>query len=173
LEKNISFSIRRLALMDRIRKSKTFNGGKSSVELIRNKKNNMKDTKMVTIEEIISAAKNEQWDFVDKQIPLVCNVPEVIDRSSELLTDSDGNLRDLGASILAKAKLSDKKYNQVRPTLFKNLGDSHIYARYRAAFALAEHDQKPYDKEILNVLGEASEDPEVGEIAKKYSEKHK
>ena len=51
--------------------------------------------------------------------------------------------------------------------------DSHPYARYRAAFALAEHGVGSYKKEVLRVLEEAAEDKEVSKIAGKYLRKLK
>ena len=49
--------------------------------------------------------------------------------------------------------------------------DSNPYARYRAAFALAEHGVGIYKKQVLRVLGEASQDKDIAETAKEYLER--
>lgn len=124
------------------------------------------------MEDIIEAAKSENWKLVDQRITEVCNNIEVQKRAIKLLNDSDGNVRDLGASILGKANIPLKRFSNIRPILKRIMDkDSNQYARYRAAFALAEHGAGDYKNDVLGVLNEASQDKDVGEIAKTYLKK--
>ncbi len=127
----------------------------------------------MAMEDIIKAAIEENWDYVDERIPEVCDIPENQIRALELLKDFDGNLRDLGASIIQKAHIPPKRFLRFREALAENvLSDPHKYAKYRAAFALAEHGPGiSYRRRVLKVLREASSDEDVGEIARGYLER--
>jgi len=127
---------------------------------------------MPNIDDLILAAKREEWDVVDRNIPNICNDPTVQERAIQLLKDSDGNVRDLGASILGKSHLSSQILSKAKPILKKVMGgDENPYARYRAAFALAEHGG--YNAQVMRVLQEASEDKDIGDIARKYLDRLK
>jgi hypothetical protein len=124
----------------------------------------------MSMEDIISAAREEDWNFVDKKIPEVCNSHQNQEWAHQLLKDSDGHVVDLGASILEKANNIDpKRFSRMRARL-KNVmvNNSDIYARYRSAFALAAHDPGRYKEEVIKVLKEATKDKDVSEIAKEY-----
>jgi HEAT repeat protein len=125
----------------------------------------------MNMEDIIKAAIKENWDYVDEKISKVCNDSDVQDRAIGLLESENSNLRDLGASILAKAEITPDKFLVIRRKLGFMLKDEHPYARYRAAFALAEHGAGNYKTETLKVLKEASQDNDVGEIARRYIER--
>lgn len=127
----------------------------------------------MTMEDIIKAAIEEDWESVDERIPRVCNDSDIQDRAVNLLDSENPNLRDLGASILAKAKIDSDRFLIIRRKLGPILKDEHAYARYRAAFALAEHGAGAYERETLKVLREASHNEDVGEIARKYLERLK
>jgi HEAT repeat protein len=130
----------------------------------------VEEMNMPNIDDLIQAAKKEEWDVVDKDIPNLCKDPSVQERAIELLKDTDGNVRDLGASILGKPKINSKIFLRAKPILRDVMtGDENQYARYRAAFALAEHGG--YKAQVMRVLQEASEDKDVGDIARKYLEK--
>jgi len=125
--------------------------------------------KMPNIDDLIKAAKEEDWEIVDKNILNICSDPVVQEKAIKLLTNSDRNVRDLGASILGKFPLSTKIFSRAKPILRKVMvNDENPYARYRAAFALAEHGVGEYKMEIIGALIEASQDKDVGDIAKKY-----
>jgi len=47
---------------------------------------------MLNMEDIIEAAKSENWKLVDQRITEVCNHIEVQKRAIKLLNDSDGNV---------------------------------------------------------------------------------
>ena len=127
----------------------------------------LKKAKM-RMEDIIDAARKEEWDLVDRRIPEVCNDSEAQEIAIKLLGDSNANLRDLGASILAKStKLPTP--TRTKPILQRVMeGDSNPYARYRAAFALAGHHPGRYRPKVIEVLKEAAQDKDVGQIAKDY-----
>ena len=69
------------------------------------------------MEDIIDAARKENWGYVDERIPEVCDNPEVQKRVLQLLKDSDGYVRDLGASILGKAHINPRKFSKMRTAL--------------------------------------------------------
>lgn len=121
------------------------------------------------MEDMIEAAKAENWKYIDQIIPKICDDPEVQKRFIKLLRDSDGNVRDLGASIIVKAKISPRQFSNIKPVLKDVMDkDSNPYARYRAAFAFVEHGMGSYEDEVLRVLNEASKDKEVSETAENY-----
>jgi len=126
------------------------------------------------MEDVIAAAKEEDWEYVDGRIARICHDIEVQKRALQLLKDSDDNVRDLGASILGKAHIDSERFAAMRPLLRDvMIKDSNCYARYRAAFALAEHGAGKYKKKVLEVLRQAVEDPDVAEIAREYLERLK
>lgn len=121
------------------------------------------------IDNLIEAVKDENWELVDEEIPKICNNGEFFRWASDPgLEDSDGNIRDFAASILEKTKriLSP----DVKARLYTHMKtDENPYVRFRSAFALINH--KPIEQylaDVLKVLREASEDPEVADIAKDY-----
>ena len=126
------------------------------------------------MEDVIAAAKDENWKYVDERINDICNDIKVQKRALQLLQDSDGNLRDLGASILGKAQIDHERFDAMRPFLSEvMMKDKNPYARYRSAFALAEHGAGRYKSNVLKVLKEAAKDKDVGEIAREYLERLK
>lgn len=129
---------------------------------------------MPNIDDLILAAKHEDWEVVDENIPNICEDITVQKKAIELLSDSDGNVRDLGASILGKPQIDPKIFLRAKPILKKVMwGDENLYARYRAAFALAEHGVGRYRTKVMQVLQQASEDKDVGNIARKYLDRLK
>lgn len=121
------------------------------------------------IEKLIDAAKEEKWEIVDSTIPAAVRVPEVVDWAyKEGVNDPNGNVRDLAASVLEKADISSNEIPEVRKALSVQLEDSHPYARFRAACALAAHGPGEYATDVKIVLKEFRDDPEVRDIAKKY-----
>jgi hypothetical protein len=123
----------------------------------------------MTMEDIIDAALKENWEYVDGRIPQVCQDEEVQKRAYDLLTNKEPNLRDLGASILGKATIPEKRFSNMRDRLRDvMLSDSNIYARYRASFALAANGCGSYKTEVIGVLNKAKDNPDVGEIALEY-----
>ncbi len=127
----------------------------------------------MTMEELIGAAKREEWDFVDEQIPAAVRFEvNVVWAYRNGLNNSDGNVRDLAASMLVKAKLSPTGMREAKPALLRVMkSDSNPYARYRSAFALAEHGYAT--KPVLAVLSEAEKDKDkdVRGEARKYLRK--
>jgi HEAT repeat protein len=130
---------------------------------------------MNMIEDLIEAARKEEWKTVDKEIPKVCDQDPIQVRALELLRDSDGNVRDLGASIFEKAsRIGLGRLSRAIPVLKEiMIGDSNPYARYRSAFALAKHAPERYKQETIATLEEAKDDKDVGKIAREYLKRYK
>ena len=125
----------------------------------------------MAMEELIEAAKHERWKFVDSHAPQAAkNDANVVWAYTCGLKDSDGNVRDLAATLLVKARLSKQELQGAIPVLRRVMSkDSNPYARYRAAFALAEHGNK--SQSVINVLREATNDKDVADEARKYLQK--
>jgi HEAT repeat protein len=129
---------------------------------------------MTTINDLkgLVKVKEPDWNKVDKTIPKICNDQEFINWAyKEGLYDSERNVRDLAASVLEKTKIltedmKDRLYQVMRT-------DTHIYARFRAACALAAHDLEYHADEIKKALeSSAEEDPDIKDTADKYLKKY-
>lgn len=123
------------------------------------------------VKKLIEAAKREDWDFVDRTIPEAVKDPQVVQWAYQdgLNDEVNGNIRDLAASILEKAKIPSSDIQEVRNRLAQRLSDAHPYARFRAACALATHDTNhDYQIRIAHVLKEFQADKDVGTIAREY-----
>ncbi|MBU4086642.1 MAG: HEAT repeat domain-containing protein [Nanoarchaeota archaeon] len=120
------------------------------------------------MEDLIDAAKRENWKVVDRKLPeAAMKDANVVWAYTRGLKDSDGNVRDLAASLLAKANLSTREMQEAKPILRSvMMSDSNPYARYRSAFALAEHGD--CSSSVVEVLREAAKDKDVSKIAKGY-----
>ena len=67
------------------------------------------------INELTENAKSENWDKVDTQIPNIIQNPQYVRWAYETaLTDMNKHVRDLGASILEKATISDQEFKDMR-----------------------------------------------------------
>jgi hypothetical protein len=122
----------------------------------------------MVLNRLIQAAKEEDWDFVDKELPEFAKDPANIEWAYGVgLADSNGNVRDLGASILEIAKISPDRFGGMRDRITQHMkGDDNPYVRYRCAFALAAHGQA--NDQVRAVLMEATKDDDVAAIAKDY-----
>ena len=126
----------------------------------------------MNMEDLINDAIKENWKSVDEKIPKICNKVKVQNMALRLSADKDGNVRDLGASILEKARIDSARFSRMRTPLSRVMrNDNNIYAKYRAAFALANHGPGEYMQEVLELIKLASEDKEVSVIAKNYLRK--
>ena len=121
------------------------------------------------IEDLIEAARQEDWVLIDGVLPSVCDKPEIVNWASvQGLKDSDGNVRDLAVSILEKTKVIPEE-GGVADKLHELMGsDDNPYVRYRSAFALAAHKPVAYGEEVRGVLQEALQDSATADIAKGY-----
>jgi len=123
------------------------------------------------IEKLIEAAKTEDWDFIDGQIPSIANDPEYLRWAIQKgIRDEDGNVRDLAASILEKTETLPS--DSVALLYDKMKKDSNPYVKFRSAFALAGHGVRDHHDDVVQVLKEAQRDPEVAEIAGRYLENY-
>ncbi len=124
------------------------------------------EKKTPTFEEIVTAAKEERWNFVDENLAETVNNPEVTRWAlNDGLNDEDGNLRDLAASILEKSDyvLSDEEESKLL-NLLEN--DENPYVRFRCAFALYARGDR--SSKVVAKIEEALHDPATEEIAKNY-----
>tara|TARA_Y100000310_G_scaffold122529_1_gene121230 strand:- start:2420 stop:2794 length:375 start_codon:yes stop_codon:yes gene_type:complete len=119
------------------------------------------------IEELIKAAKEENWDLVDSEILEVANDPRFIDWAKEKgLSDDDENVRDLAVSLLEKTNDLDEPTMRILYSLmFK---DSNTYVRFRSAFALKKHGYEKHPQEVIAVLRQAAQDIDTKNIAEGY-----
>jgi hypothetical protein len=122
------------------------------------------------IRKLADAAKAENWDAVDAQIPTIVKNPIYVQWAYErALSSSNPNLKDLGASILEKAVIKESQFSKMRDKLFyRMMEETNQYVRYRSAFALAAHGPGTHKEEVIRVLQEASHDKDVGIFAKVY-----
>jgi len=129
--------------------------------------------KNIMLDKLMEAAKNEEWDKVDKNTPEAVKDPEIVNWAFERgLDNPNENIRDLAAGILEKAKIPVSKFSAMRPKLHEIMGgDKNPYARYRSAFALAAHNPGFYKPEVIKTLKEAEKDEDVSKIASSYLRK--
>lgn len=121
------------------------------------------------LKEILSDATKENWTEVDKKITTLNITPEHIKWAYEALSDTNKHVRDLGASIIEKAEITEKEFTEIREKLYQRLTlDINPNVRYRSAFALAAHGTGKYKSEVLAILNIARYDNEIKETAEKY-----
>jgi hypothetical protein len=140
------------------------------------------------LENLVAAAKAENWDDVDQvYIPMLAASDDadliicdwIVSRG---LTDRNPHVRDAAASLFTSYHL---KANKVPQSLVKKAHDRLLfvmqtdrnpYARYRAAFALDEHKLCEGNNEeiflLLHTLREASHDKDVGDMARERLKKY-
>lgn len=125
------------------------------------------------IRKITDAAKKENWEYVDSEIPsIVADSRFIRWACKEGIENRNGNVRDLGVSILEKSKITFNSYPGLKDTLHSLMKtDANPYVRYRSAFTLAGHGAGKYKKEVVEVLNSAVKDKDVSEIAKGYLKK--
>ena len=122
---------------------------------------------MMMIERLIKAAKKGDWRFIDLKISQVSNDPEFVRWAKEKgLYEENENIRDLAVSLLEKTERLDEETKEKLYSLMSR--DPSVYVRFRSAFALTNHDYDKHPQEIINVLKQATQDPEVKEIAENY-----
>jgi mannose-6-phosphate isomerase-like protein (cupin superfamily) len=93
------------------------------------------------LEKLIEAAKNEDWEYVDKHLPAFCNNYRAYRwGSKEINSGNDPHLVDLAASILAETShavtAADKK---ALLKVLKQNEETWEFARFRSACALVIH----------------------------------
>ena len=126
----------------------------------------------LSLNQLVTWAREGNWVEVDKVVPVLSKNPMVVQRAIALIEDkNEENLRDLGASIIEKANISQWAFRSIRPKL-ANLMNTHPdgYDGFRAACALVVHDPQEYKPQVINVLKHFSKDTEdsVRVIAQSY-----
>jgi hypothetical protein len=126
---------------------------------------------MLKLDDLINAAKKEDWGLVDKTIPEICNKKTYVEWAYKKgLKHTDDNVRDLAASILEKTRTLNPEMKTRLYYVMKD--DSNFYAKFRAACALAAHAPEYHAMEVKNVLKKAEEDKGIKDIAKGYLKKY-
>jgi len=119
-----------------------------------------------TFDNLVAAARQEDWENVDSHIPQFCDDPASVKWALKSgIKDEDGNARDLAVSILEKSnhELGEQDIAELHQRLDQ---DENPYVQFRAAFALFTHgDRSP---EVIEKLRKALEDDAVKEIAEGY-----
>src|SRR5581483_1424739 len=90
----------------------------------------------MTLDELVSAAQDEQWEVVDQSIPELADNPDIIKWVvSQGFINEDFNLRDLAASIIEQTnqKLNEGEIDNLTKLAFT---DPIPHVQYRSAFAL-------------------------------------
>jgi hypothetical protein len=131
----------------------------------------MKKVILMALETVIRAAKEEKWNYVDKAIPNLLKKRDSVIWACEFgIYDPDRNLRDLGANIIEKAKLTEEELEKVSYRLLELVRNDYEdkYVKYRCAFALAKHGKAKEYTEVIEVLEDAIKDKAVSSIANKY-----
>ena len=121
---------------------------------------------MPNFEDLINAAKENRWDFVDEHIAVLANDEGVTAWAlNEGLEDADGNVRDLAASVLEKSPASLPEATKTK-LLQLMTDDANPYVRFRSAFALYVRGER--SPEVITKMQEAEKDSDVSGIAKDY-----
>ena len=121
-----------------------------------------------TLRQLIDAAQNEDWDFVDGNINISHLTGEpIVWALKDGLVDQDQNIRDLAATLLDK---SDEEINIDDIKRLEDImtSDSYHIVQYRIAIALYKRGDR--NQSVLQKMQSAKNDPDVGELANSYLE---
>ena len=123
-----------------------------------------------TLEMLKDAAKREDWESVDSAMDSIAGDPRYYRWAFGTgMRDADGNIRDLAVSIIEKSDIPNEDFSRMRGALFTHMmEDENLYARFRSAFALANHGSGQYKETVIGTLKLAARDDDVKEIAKQY-----
>jgi len=121
-------------------------------------------------EKLIEAAKEENWGFVDANLPKICNNPSSVAWAENMgLNEENKHVRDLAASLLEKTKILNARTEE--KLYIRMTTDSHHPVRFRSAFALRGHNYGKHQQEVTKVLQQATKDPDIKKIAENYLKK--
>jgi len=124
----------------------------------------------MNMEELISAALEKDWDRVDQEMPEVVQLPEAVNWAYDVGIYADnGDVRDLGVSIIELSVILPEKFEEKRERLFDMMqNDKNSYVQYRCAFAFVQHGVGDYQTEVEATLNRALKDKEVSAQAQRY-----
>ena len=133
------------------------------------------------IRKLEQAARKEEWEFVDRKMLVLKNRKSLVDWARLYgYKSKNANVRDLAMTVLQSTNFRMLSPAVRQTTLLKAynvmIKDKNPYARYRAAFSLANNLRilKKAEKEkVIKTLEEAVKDEAVKEIARKYLRKIK
>lgn len=124
------------------------------------------------VNRLMDAAKAEEWEKIDKLF-----IPELVELNDPYsvtwavnrgLYDENGNVRDAAASLLAKQPIPQDLIEVARLNLFSvAMSDPHVFAKYRAAIALATIGSEVYKDHVREVLLQAVQMEDLAEPAQK------
>ncbi|MFH0804103.1 MAG: hypothetical protein V1896_00690 [Candidatus Zambryskibacteria bacterium] len=126
----------------------------------------MEQNNGVKFEQLVEAAKNNDWGFVDENInESHLSYEYTVWAIKDGLLDKDRNVRDLAATIL------DKSNEQLDPEDAKEverimLRETYHIVIYRLAIALYKRGIR--NTAIERLMSEAKDDPDVGDLAKSF-----
>lgn len=131
---------------------------------------------MENIQDLVDAAVQQRWEYVDSRIPQLCHSipsakPYVAWAHETGLEDKRDDVRDLGATIIQKSPILKQRFHGMKEKIYMKMdSDTHFYVQFRLACAFVEHDPEPYESDIIEILQRATtdDDEEVVEEAKRY-----
>jgi hypothetical protein len=128
----------------------------------------MEQKEKVTFEQLIEAARKENWEFVDENINESHLTRVQVDWALDMgLGDEDKNIRDLAATLLDKSNeaLNPEEMEKLEKIMTE---DSYHIVQYRIAIALYKRGNR--NPLVVQMMKDAREDPDVGELACSYFE---
>ncbi len=120
----------------------------------------------VGLDDLKAAARAEQWDVVDENLPALAKEKMVADWAvGEGVNEEDSNIRDLAVSITEKSRqpLTEEQEEKLRSLMS---GDPNQFVQFRAAFALFNRGDR--SEEVIAKIQEAARDEDVEETAEDY-----
>ncbi len=124
---------------------------------------------LLSIEELESAAKRQDWEVVDAALPGVCNQPTYVTWATQAVsTDINPDVRDLAAGLLELTS-HDFDKDLIKELRACMVTDDNRYVRFRLAFALFRHGDRTTD--TIDLIQRACGDPDVAETALAYMAK--
>jgi hypothetical protein len=119
----------------------------------------------MTLNDLIAAARKEDWPTVDGAIKQLADNTGVISWAGGGLYNEDANLRDLAASIFEASKFRITPLFRTKlEELMEN--DESPYVRFRSACALFKNDDR--SEKVISTLRNALDDPDTKDIAQGY-----
>lgn len=120
----------------------------------------------LTFDDIRAAAKREQWSFVDANLEPFLTRENFAWALEELYKNKEQNrnTRDLAATILDRTDF--KISRQDREALIEQMKDRMEYYIVRFRIAIALYRRNVRIPAVMQMIAEASKDPDVGELVK-------
>lgn len=122
----------------------------------------------MTPDQLVSAARSDNWRLVDTVLPSVSNLEEFRSWANLHVDDKDGGLRYLAVSVF-EASLMEPS-DRLRAKLGERMRtDDNPFVRFRSAFALFNHGDRT--RGVIRVIEGARDEEDVAGIAESYLER--